>query len=154
MLFFSFVSLSMGFSAANSSGHFSNHAEVAPNHAGITFAVSNTLVTHTPPPPSLIPSSHHCHQRPLYCFHSLSSQSWIYYNHVFPFAGNHTRNSLRPSDGRTCNSVAWSLVPRLRHCCGREFRRWNHLLKSECCESSFVDGKILFVLQKKIHNIR
>ena len=34
----------MGLSACNAAGHLSNHAEVAPNHAGITFAVSNTLV--------------------------------------------------------------------------------------------------------------
>lgn len=42
---FSFVSLSLGLSACNSSGHLSNHPEVAPNHAGITFAISNTLVS-------------------------------------------------------------------------------------------------------------
>jgi len=41
---FSFVSLSMGLSACNSSGHLSNHADIAPNHAGVTFAISNTLV--------------------------------------------------------------------------------------------------------------
>ena len=35
----------MGLSACNSAGHLSNHAEVAPHHAGITFAVSNTLAT-------------------------------------------------------------------------------------------------------------
>lgn len=40
-----FVSLSMGLSACNSSGHLSNHADVAPNHAGVTFAISNTLAT-------------------------------------------------------------------------------------------------------------
>lgn len=40
-----FVSISMGLCACNSSGHLSNHADVAPNHAGITFAVSNTLAT-------------------------------------------------------------------------------------------------------------
>lgn len=34
----------MGLCACNSAGHLSNHAEVAPNHAGITFSVSNTLV--------------------------------------------------------------------------------------------------------------
>lgn len=45
MLYFSFVSLSLGLSACNSSGHLSNHAEIAPNHAGITFAISNTLVS-------------------------------------------------------------------------------------------------------------
>lgn len=39
-----FVSISMGLCACNSAGHLSNHADVAPNHAGITFAVSNTLV--------------------------------------------------------------------------------------------------------------
>ena len=37
----------MGLSACNSSGHLSNHADIAPNHAGITFAISNTLVSHT-----------------------------------------------------------------------------------------------------------
>lgn len=40
-----FVSISLGLSACNSSGHLSNHAEIAPNHAGITFAISNTLAT-------------------------------------------------------------------------------------------------------------
>ncbi|XP_013391484.1 probable anion transporter 4, chloroplastic [Lingula anatina] len=40
-----FISISMSLSACNSSGHLSNHAEVAPNHAGITFAISNTLAT-------------------------------------------------------------------------------------------------------------
>ncbi len=42
---FSFISISMGLSACNSAGHLSNHADIAPNHAGITFAVSNTLAT-------------------------------------------------------------------------------------------------------------
>ncbi|XP_077981495.1 uncharacterized protein LOC144436551 [Glandiceps talaboti] len=40
-----FVSISLGLCACNSSGHMSNHADVAPNHAGLTFAVSNTLAT-------------------------------------------------------------------------------------------------------------
>ncbi|XP_064476855.1 uncharacterized protein LOC135390843 [Ornithodoros turicata] len=40
-----FVSMSMGLLACNSAGHLSNHADIAPNHAGITFAVSNTLAT-------------------------------------------------------------------------------------------------------------
>lgn len=40
-----FVSLSMALCACNSAGHLSNHADIAPNHAGITFAVSNTLAT-------------------------------------------------------------------------------------------------------------
>ncbi|XP_023236305.1 sodium-dependent phosphate transport protein 1, chloroplastic-like [Centruroides sculpturatus] len=40
-----FVSISMGLCACNAAGHLSNHADVAPNHAGITFAVSNTLAT-------------------------------------------------------------------------------------------------------------
>jgi len=40
-----FVSISMALSACNSSGHLSNHADIAPNHAGITFAISNTLAT-------------------------------------------------------------------------------------------------------------
>ncbi|GAB6026522.1 hypothetical protein CHUAL_012945 [Chamberlinius hualienensis] len=40
-----FVSLSMGMSACNSAGHLTNHADVAPNHAGISFAVSNTIAT-------------------------------------------------------------------------------------------------------------
>lgn len=46
-LFFSilFVSLSMALCAFNSAGHMSSHADVAPNHAGITFAISNTLAT-------------------------------------------------------------------------------------------------------------
>ncbi|CAG0893757.1 unnamed protein product [Cyprideis torosa] len=39
------VSISMGLVAFNSAGHLSNHSEVAPNHAGLTFAVSNTLAT-------------------------------------------------------------------------------------------------------------
>lgn len=40
-----FISLSMGLCACNSAGHLSNHADVAPNHAGITFAISNTIAT-------------------------------------------------------------------------------------------------------------
>lgn len=40
-----FVSISMGLCACNSAGHLSNHTEVAPNHAGLTFAISNTLAT-------------------------------------------------------------------------------------------------------------
>lgn len=40
-----FISISMGLCACNSAGHLSNHSEVAPNHAGITFSVSNTLAT-------------------------------------------------------------------------------------------------------------
>jgi len=38
------ISISMGLCACNSAGHLSNHAEVAPNHAGITFSISNTMV--------------------------------------------------------------------------------------------------------------
>ncbi|CAK9810513.1 Sodium-dependent phosphate transport protein 1, chloroplastic [Anthophora quadrimaculata] len=40
-----FVSISMGLCACNSAGHLSNHADIAPNHAGVTFAVSNTIAT-------------------------------------------------------------------------------------------------------------
>lgn len=40
-----FISLSMGTIACNTAGHLSNHADVAPANAGITFAVSNTLAT-------------------------------------------------------------------------------------------------------------
>ncbi|XP_018897871.1 uncharacterized protein [Bemisia tabaci] len=39
------VSISMGLCACNSAGHLSNHADIAPNHAGATFAVSNSLAT-------------------------------------------------------------------------------------------------------------
>ena len=39
------ISMAMGLCAANSAGHLSNHADVAPNHAGITFAISNTIVS-------------------------------------------------------------------------------------------------------------
>ncbi|XP_026285662.1 uncharacterized protein LOC113211496 [Frankliniella occidentalis] len=39
------VSISMGMCACNSAGHLSNHADIAPNHAGVTFAISNTLAT-------------------------------------------------------------------------------------------------------------
>ncbi|VDM49531.1 unnamed protein product [Toxocara canis] len=39
------VSLSMGALAFNSAGHLSNHADVAPKCAGITFAISNTIAT-------------------------------------------------------------------------------------------------------------
>lgn len=42
---FSLVSISMGLCACNSAGHLSNHADIAPNHAGATFAVSNSLVS-------------------------------------------------------------------------------------------------------------
>ncbi|CAF1050698.1 unnamed protein product, partial [Didymodactylos carnosus] len=40
-----FISISMGLSACNSAGHLSNHADISPNHSGITFAISNTLAT-------------------------------------------------------------------------------------------------------------
>ncbi|VDK21662.1 unnamed protein product [Anisakis simplex] len=39
------ISLSMGALAFNSAGHLSNHADVAPKYAGITFAISNTIAT-------------------------------------------------------------------------------------------------------------
>lgn len=39
------ISIAMGLCAANSAGHLSNHADVAPSHAGITFAISNTIAT-------------------------------------------------------------------------------------------------------------
>ncbi|CAH2007498.1 unnamed protein product [Acanthoscelides obtectus] len=39
------VSISMGLSASNSAGHLSNHVDVAPNYAGTTFAISNTIAT-------------------------------------------------------------------------------------------------------------
>ena len=70
----SFVSLSLGLSACNSSGHLSNHAEIAPSYAGITFAISNTLVS----PLSVCLSVSVCLQHFWYCFesafcHSLSS---------------------------------------------------------------------------------
>lgn len=35
----------MAFCAFNSAGHLSNHADIAPNHAGMTFAISNTIAT-------------------------------------------------------------------------------------------------------------
>lgn len=35
----------MGLCACNSAGHLANHADLAPNHAGVTFAVSNTIVS-------------------------------------------------------------------------------------------------------------
>lgn len=35
----------MGLCACNSAGHLSNYADIAPNHAGLTFAISNTLAT-------------------------------------------------------------------------------------------------------------
>lgn len=40
-----FISISMAFCSFNSAGHLSNHADIAPNHAGVTFAVSNTIAT-------------------------------------------------------------------------------------------------------------
>ncbi|THD24036.1 Sodium-dependent phosphate transport protein 1 [Fasciola hepatica] len=39
------ITVCMMLSAFNSAGHLSNHVEVAPGHAGITFAISNTLAT-------------------------------------------------------------------------------------------------------------
>lgn len=39
------ICLAMSFCAFNSAGHLSNHTDIAPNHAGITFAISNTLAT-------------------------------------------------------------------------------------------------------------
>lgn len=44
-MYFRLVSISMGLCAFNSAGHLSNHADVAPDHAGATFALSNTLVS-------------------------------------------------------------------------------------------------------------
>ena len=35
----------MSFSACNSAGHLANHAEIAPQNAAVTFAISNTLAT-------------------------------------------------------------------------------------------------------------
>lgn len=40
-----FVSISMGLCAFNSAGHLSNHTDVAPNHASLTFAIYNTIAT-------------------------------------------------------------------------------------------------------------
>ncbi|KAI5735430.1 hypothetical protein M8J77_018189 [Diaphorina citri] len=40
-----FISISMGLSAFNSAGFLASHADIAPNHAGVTFAISNTLAT-------------------------------------------------------------------------------------------------------------
>ncbi|KAL1456918.1 hypothetical protein WDU94_001604 [Cyamophila willieti] len=42
-----FISISMGLSAFNSAGFLSSPADIAPNHAGVTFAVSNTLVSYS-----------------------------------------------------------------------------------------------------------
>ncbi|KAH9404103.1 hypothetical protein TYRP_014619 [Tyrophagus putrescentiae] len=41
----SIIVAAMAFCALNSAGHLANHSDVAPAHAGITFAVSNTLAT-------------------------------------------------------------------------------------------------------------
>jgi len=40
-----FVSISMGLCACNSAGHLSNHTDIAGNHAGLSFAISNTIAT-------------------------------------------------------------------------------------------------------------
>ncbi|XP_035699588.1 sialin-like [Branchiostoma floridae] len=58
------VSVSMGPCACKSSGHMSNHADVAPNHAGITFAVSNTMaripgIAHGPVTATLVTATGH-----------------------------------------------------------------------------------------------
>ena len=37
----------MSLSACNSAGHLSNHADIAPHYAGVTFAISNTMVSKT-----------------------------------------------------------------------------------------------------------
>ncbi|KAF6204830.1 hypothetical protein GE061_018993 [Apolygus lucorum] len=39
------VSISMVLCACNSAGHLANHADIAPNHAGVTFAISDALAT-------------------------------------------------------------------------------------------------------------
>lgn len=39
------VSCAMGLLACNAAGHLANHADVAPQHAPLTFSVSNTLAT-------------------------------------------------------------------------------------------------------------
>ena len=41
------VTFSMSLSACNSAGHLSNHADIAPHYAGVTFAISNTMVSKT-----------------------------------------------------------------------------------------------------------
>lgn len=43
--YFRLISLSMGLLAFNSAGHLSNHADLCPKFAGITFAISNTIVS-------------------------------------------------------------------------------------------------------------
>jgi MFS family permease len=40
-----FVSISMALCACNAAGHLSNHADIVPHHAGMSFAISNTLAT-------------------------------------------------------------------------------------------------------------
>lgn len=39
------ICMAMSFCALNAAGHLSNHTDVAPNHAGVTFAISNTIAT-------------------------------------------------------------------------------------------------------------
>ncbi|KAI3379631.1 hypothetical protein SNEBB_001796 [Seison nebaliae] len=39
------IAILMGFSAFNSSGHMSNHADIGGHYAGVTFAIANTIGT-------------------------------------------------------------------------------------------------------------
>ncbi len=45
VIFISLITLSMGVLSLNAVGHLSNHADVCPRFAGISFAISNTIVS-------------------------------------------------------------------------------------------------------------
>ncbi|EFN80175.1 Sialin, partial [Harpegnathos saltator] len=83
-----FVSISMGLCACNSAGHLSNHADIAPNHAGVTFAVSNTIV------------------RILLKYTSTHHSVALINMSRGPFLGDSTWNSMRPADGRASDCLA------------------------------------------------
>lgn len=114
-IFFSFVSISMGLCACNSAGHLSNHADLAPNHAGVTFAVSNTIVSKS--------------NSNLY-FYLLF---YLFIGYIFSVLGNHSRYFVWSSNCRTGNSIPWQMVSCVCSCWLCEFCRSCNLCQSKFC---------------------
>lgn len=146
----------MGLSACNSSGHLSNHADIAPNHAGITFAISNTLVS------ALFKSTTwyngtflllqiNCHWIE-FLVHSVrllvlrKTEPQIFHSKqpvselrqlllkggplliaCSGVAGNHTWNNVWSTHCRTGDAVTGSLVSCIYHSLWCQFCRRNHL---------------------------
>lgn len=112
----------MGLCACNSAGHLSNHADIAPNHAGITFAVSNTIVSMI----FLIYIKYQLQRRQLFIFS------------IFLFVGNNTWNSMRPIDGRISDCLARLVDAGFRTGGSDQFHRCYNIPKSQLGASSVV----------------